>query len=61
MGNIFELLLEKLNAQLYDLNMGCAVNEKELAECWHLLHILHYASCDTNSDTALYKVLDYYG
>ena len=59
--NILNLLIEKLMVHLQQLNMGHVLNNEDLSECWHLLHILHYASYDSNSDEALYKILDYYG
>lgn len=60
MTRILELLTQKLIAQLENLNIGYAIDEKVLAECWELLHILHCAGYDSTSNKDLYKILNYY-
>ena len=61
MGRMFDLLLKKLQDTLYNLNMGATVSKSDMDEMWTLLHHLHYASYDLNSDELLYRLLEYYG
>ena len=61
MDKMFELLVEKLQESLYNLNMGATMSTKDLEEMWTLLHHLHYASYDSNSGDLLYQLIEYYG
>jgi hypothetical protein len=61
MDKIFELLLEKLQESLYNLNMGKTMSASESNEMWTLLHHLHYGSYDSNSGDLLNELIEYYG
>lgn len=60
MDNIFDLLIEKLQESLYNLNMGATMSTEDMNEMWTLLHHLHYASYDSNSGDLLNNLLEYY-
>lgn len=60
MDNIFNLLIEKLQESLCDLNMGATMSTEDMNEMWTLLHHLHYASYDSNSGDLLNNLLEYY-
>lgn len=60
MNNIFDLLVKKLLESLYDLNMGKTMSTEKMQELWTLLHHLHYASYDSNSEELLNGLLEYY-
>ena len=61
MDRIFELLVEKLQESLHNLNMGNTMSASDLQEMWTLLHHLHYASYDSNSGDLLNQLIEYYG
>lgn len=58
---MFELLLEKLQESLDNLNMGATMSTEDICEMWTLLHHLHFASYDSNSEDLLYELIEYYG
>lgn len=58
---MFELLLEKLQESLDNLNMGATMSTEDMCEMWTLLHHLHFASYDSNSGDLLYELIEYYG
>lgn len=60
MNNIFELLLNKLNMNLSDLNFGLMLSEDALIEMLDLVHILHYGSYISDVDKNFIKLLDLY-
>jgi hypothetical protein len=61
MDRMFDLLLERLQELLYDLNMGKTASIQEVDEMWTLLHHLHFASYDSNSGDLLNELIEYYG
>ena len=61
MDRMFDLLLERLQELLYNLNMGGTVSIQEVDEMWALLHHLHFASYDSNSGDLLNELIEYYG
>lgn len=61
MDRMFDLLLEKLQELLYNLNMGRTASTQEVDEMWTLLHHLHFASYDSNSGDLLNELIEYYG
>ena len=60
MDRMFELLVEKLQESLDNLNMGATMSTSDLQEMWTLLHHLHYASYDSNAGELLNKLIEYY-
>lgn len=60
MDKIFELLLEKYNSLLKDLQIGYSIENCKIAEMMHLLHVLHFVSFDETSNEELIKILAYY-
>ena len=61
MDKMFDLLLEKLQESLYNLNMGATMSAKDMNDMWTLLHHLHFASYDSNSGDLLDRLIEYYG
>lgn len=61
MDNIFELLLKKYKALLWDLKLGYTIDNKKLDDIWMLLHILHFISYDSNSGDLVNTLIEYYG
>lgn len=61
MDRMLELLIKKLQESLYNLNMGATMSTEDMNEMWTLLHHLHFASYDSNSEDLLYKLIEYYG
>jgi len=60
MDKIFELLLEKYNFLLKDLQIGYSIENCKIVEMMHLLHVLHFVSFDETSNEELIKILAYY-
>lgn len=60
MDKIFELLLNKYNSLLKDLQIGYSIEDCKIAEMMHLLHVLHFVSFDETSNEELIKILAYY-
>ena len=60
MDRIFELLLNKYNSLLKDLQIGYSIEDCKIAEMMYLLHVLHFVSFDETSNEALIKILAYY-
>lgn len=60
MDKIFELLLNKYNSLLKDLQIGYSIEDCKIAEMMHLLHVLHFVSFDETSNEVLIKILAYY-
>lgn len=61
MDKLVEILLQKLQNCLSDLNIGYPLSKSDMNEMWTLLHHLHFASYDSNSGDLLYKLIEYYG
>lgn len=60
MLEILNLLTNKLQETIYDLNMGKTLSTCDMQEMWTMLHHLHYANYDINSGDLLNQLLGYY-
>jgi len=56
---IFDLLLEKYQNVLGELQIGYSINNCNISELMHLLHVLHLVSYTGSSDDVL-QILAYY-
>lgn len=59
MDKIFNLLLEKYQRVLGDLQIGYSMSNCDISELMHLLHVLHFVSYTGSSDDVL-QILAYY-